>query len=121
MGLNYELDVPQKIKQQLLHDPNSKQILINLTKKYENGELNFLFEQDKHKTISPTRKKFVSKAVTQCKEICETYNSVRPGEPTTISIPNVPLKKHDNHPFNKFVRNANIFCQLTMIKAANFR
>ncbi len=40
LGLNYDQDVPQKIKEQLELDKNSKQILINLAKKFEDGEFN---------------------------------------------------------------------------------
>jgi hypothetical protein len=38
LGLNYDVDVPQKIKDQLERDENSKQILVNLTKKFEKGD-----------------------------------------------------------------------------------
>ena len=38
LGLNYDVDVPQRIKDQLERDENSKQILVNLTKKFEKGD-----------------------------------------------------------------------------------
>ena len=47
--------------------------------------------------------------------------SVRPGEPTTIKIWNQPLTKHDNHPINKFLRQINQFCTLSLVKAAAHR
>jgi len=38
LGLNYDYDVPKRIKDQLAADKNAKQILINLCKKFEDGE-----------------------------------------------------------------------------------
>lgn len=120
MGLNYDLDVPFKIKQQLMQDPNSKQILINLTKKFEAGELNFLFEQHNLKP-SPMKRKNIPKPATQVRENGEPLNSVRPNEDTTIKITNTLNPKHDNHPINKLLKLINQFCQLTMTKAGNHR
>lgn len=47
--------------------------------------------------------------------------SVRPGEPTTIKIWNQPLAKHDSHPINRFLRQLNQFCTLSLMKAASHR
>lgn len=49
------------------------------------------------------------------------YTSVKPGEPTLIKILNPTKNMHENHPINKYLRSVNMFSQLTMIRAANFK
>lgn len=46
-------------------------------------------------------------------------HAVRPLEPTTINILNEPLRKHRDHPINKFLKLANDFCYLSLVKASN--
>ena len=47
--------------------------------------------------------------------------SVSPGEPTAITLVNETKMRHYNHPINKFLRNVNDFCFITMVKATNIK
>jgi|TARA_B110000285_G_scaffold231157_1_gene299183 hypothetical protein len=47
--------------------------------------------------------------------------AVRPGEPTTITLLNPPLTHHDEHPINKYLKQVNTFCNLSLVRAAAFR
>lgn len=49
LGLDYEQDVPKNIKQQLESDKNSRQILQNLTRKFENGEFTKYLKSNEQK------------------------------------------------------------------------
>ena len=49
------------------------------------------------------------------------YTAVRPSEPTLIKIINNTRNIHENHPLNKYLRSINMFSQLTMVRAANFK
>lgn len=55
LGLDFDSEVPQKIKDQLEKDKNSKQILVNLTKKFENGELQKMFIDNEEKPAAKER------------------------------------------------------------------
>lgn len=69
---------------------------------------------------SPSKKPKVSK-----KEIHEedpnAIQAVNPSEPTKIKIWNKLIDKHNTHPINKYMNKVNTFCNLSLLKAFNFR
>lgn len=149
LGLNFDTDVPQKIKDQLKADRNSKQILVNLAKKMEQtgdikrssfwspphsqkrGQPDFTLANsltvvrsasmeklEKHKKRLQAKTKQLGAQELGDPSVCQ---AVRPGEPTTITLRNPPLTQHDEHPINKYLRQVNTFCNLSLVRAAAFR
>jgi hypothetical protein len=143
LGLNYDIDVPPPIKEQLKVDKNAKNILQDLGRELEeSGDIQnlkkYLGANDEPipsppvpmkkscSTVEIRRKPKITSykfdtSLESMKYHPSTQFSVKPGEPCLITILNEPIKKHQNHPINLFLKQANEFCYMTMLKAVSFR